>query len=90
MGIYCVLPSGKTNSLLWKVAFLLAKSTISMVMFNSKLLVYQRVFGSIEKVYDPYVLFALSNYVSLVTTQVGGAEAWLLAAWYPRVNSISG
>ena len=61
-----------------------------MVMFNSKLFVYQRVFGSIEKVYDPYVLSALSNYVSLVTTQVGGAEAWLFAAWYPRVNSISG
>jgi hypothetical protein len=53
-----------------------------MVLFNSKLLVYQRVFGSIEKVYDPYVLSALSNYVSLVTTQVGGAEAWLFAAWY--------
>ena len=32
------------NEKLWEITILMGKSTISMAMFNSKLLVYQRVF----------------------------------------------
>jgi hypothetical protein len=37
------LPSGKHTKNYGKSPFLMGKSTISMAMFNSKLLVYQRV-----------------------------------------------
>ena len=37
------LPSGELTFCYGKSPFLLGKSTISMAMFNSKLLVYQRV-----------------------------------------------
>ena len=40
---YQSLPSGKLTQLYGKPQFLMAKSTISMAIFNSKLLVYQRV-----------------------------------------------
>ena len=40
---YQSLPSGKLTQLYGKPPFLMAKSTISMAIFNSKLLVYQRV-----------------------------------------------
>jgi len=38
------LPSGKLTKSYGKSPFLMGKSTISMAIFNSKLLVYQRVF----------------------------------------------
>ena len=40
-----VLPSGKRSHNYGKSPFLMRKSTISMAIFNSKLLVYQRVTG---------------------------------------------
>ena len=39
----CVLPSGKPTKSYGKSPFLVGKLTISMAIFNSKLLVYQRV-----------------------------------------------
>ena len=44
MGYSWDISSGKRYKKLWNITMLLmGKSTISMVMFNSKLLVYQRV-----------------------------------------------
>jgi hypothetical protein len=42
---YGWLPSGKHTKNCGKSPFLMGKSTISMAIFNSKLLVYQRVLG---------------------------------------------
>ena len=43
--IYCMLPSGKLSHNYGKSQFVLGKSSISMAIFSSKLLVYQRVAG---------------------------------------------
>ena len=42
-----LLPSGKHTKNYWKSLFLIGKSTITMAIFNSKLLVYQRVNGDV-------------------------------------------
>ena len=46
----CVLPSGKHTKSYGKSPFLMGKLTISMAIFNSKLLVYQRV---VKKCHSP-------------------------------------